>query len=576
MRSRIVFAILCAGLLFMKCVNATGGSTETSSKVASMLYNPGGTPAVSAKVYFRHHDNDPRPGFDSGVVDSTATDANGNYSVTLDPGTYTIEASGDSGLAYMDSVTVINDSTVRPDPDTLKPAGTIRGVVRLEEGGDPTTIFILFMGTRTFTWPDDTFGNFSSGAMAEGDYRVKILTTTPNYEVMDTSFMITAGIDSVLPQPIVMKYTGIPVPKELRIEYDTMKQIVTLVWNTPTTGRLVQSFTVYRKHSDSASFVNIKAGLVDTIYSDSTGVQDQTYEYRVAVVDTFTMEGVKSAGVNVTVLSGYVVVKTIDSINGTRVRPAGLFIYNGHLFVADSWAKEIIEMDLDGNFIKSTSLLNSPNDLVIDIKGNYWVAEFSSNQVQRFDSNWILQQTWSGFQNQAGDTTTAVTEPLRMTIDSNDNIYILYNSADFSVIEIDSQGIAINKWYIGGSNSNNISILKNHQLATSGGGSNVLTIYDSTGTFLRSVQLGIPLGTSDGIIENMAVDSEDYLYFNIGHYFSNPPPSRLYKFDTNGNLTARWNCGSNFQAGDMVISSSGDIFLGALFPGRIEIYSQRE
>ncbi|MBN2188062.1 MAG: carboxypeptidase regulatory-like domain-containing protein, partial [Chitinispirillaceae bacterium] len=163
MRNGIVFAILCVGLLFMECANSTGGSTETSSKIASMLYNPGGSPAASAKVYFRHHDNDPRPGFDSGVVDSTTTDANGNYSVTLDPGTYTIEASGDSGLAYMDSVTVINDSTVRPDPDTLKPAGTIRGVVRFEEGGDPTTIFILFMGTRTFTWPDDTFGNFSSG-----------------------------------------------------------------------------------------------------------------------------------------------------------------------------------------------------------------------------------------------------------------------------------------------------------------------------------------------------------------------------------------------------------------------------
>lgn len=362
----VAVLVPCAALL--RCgANPNSGGTETGdSKIASMLFNPGGSPAVSAKVCFRHHDNDPRPGHDSGVVDSTYTDANGNFTITLDPGTYTIEASGDSGLAFQDSITAIKGDTVHLHPDTLKPAGTIRGVVQLQPGDDPRTVFILFMGTRTFTWPDDSLGNFTSGTMAGSRYRVRILTTTPNYDMMDTSFTITAGVDAALPDTLRLHYTGIPVPTGLRIVYDTLKQIVTLIWNKPVNGRAVQSYTIYRKRSDSATFVNIKGGVTDTTYSDSTGVQDQMYEYRVAVVDTQNTTGVMSAGVNAEIMGIFFVSDSI--VKGGAVGVDGNFGQfgrgvldsTGNFYITDNTNKWLQKLDSTGNFIFKITTLSVP------------------------------------------------------------------------------------------------------------------------------------------------------------------------------------------------------------------------
>jgi hypothetical protein len=176
-----------------------GNSSQTGNPaVAAMLYNPGGSPAVHAKVRFCPHNYNPQPDSGVGTVDSTLTDANGNYIITLSAGsTYTITASSDSGMAYKDSITAIKGDTVRPDPDTLRPAGTIKGIVLLENGGDPTTVYILFMGTRTFTMPD-ALGNFTSDSMAGGTYRVRVLTTTQNYKTLDTTFSVIAGTQTML------------------------------------------------------------------------------------------------------------------------------------------------------------------------------------------------------------------------------------------------------------------------------------------------------------------------------------------------------------------------------------------
>ena len=86
--------------------------------------------------------------------------------------------------------------------------------------------------------------------LAEQGHRVRLLTTTPNYLVMDTSFTVTSGITTTLP-PIQLRYNGIPVPAGLHIQYDTMKQIVTLIWNKPTTGTKIKGYTVFRGNADS-------------------------------------------------------------------------------------------------------------------------------------------------------------------------------------------------------------------------------------------------------------------------------------------------------------------------------------
>jgi len=391
---KLTLLVLCgstAFLLAVQCANPGSGTETGNGLVTAMLYNPGGSPAANADVRFCHHDNDPRPGHDSGVVGSTKTDANGNYTITLDPGPYTIEASGDSGLAYQDLITAVKGDTVRPNPDTLKPAGSIKGIVRLEEGGDPTTVFILFMGTRTFTWPDDTSGSFTSDSMAAGTYRVRILTTTPNYKTLDTNLGVIAGAIDSLPQPIVLKFIGIPTPKNVRIVYDTLKQIVNLSWDSANAS-LVSYYNVYRRNVTADSTpVKINASPVRAAsYSDSTGTQDVTYEYQVAAVNASASEGTKSAAVSVEIV-GMFVIKRIIGQPGTGVGqyqgPSAVAVSkDGKVFISDIFGNKVLIFDTLGNFLKQDTGFRRPIGIELKNNNSYFVLEDQPRKVRLIDS----------------------------------------------------------------------------------------------------------------------------------------------------------------------------------------------
>jgi hypothetical protein len=433
--------------LIVQCVNMGTGTQTGNPNVTAMLYNPDGSPAAQAKVCFYRHGDDPR---NSHVVDSTYTDNNGNYKKDLDTGTYNILATLDANATFQDSIVVAEHDTARPPADTLRSLGSISGKIELQGADDPRTVFILFLGSNTFTRPTDLLGNFTATNMAKGRYQVTLLTTLDNYEVMDTSFVITAGRDSVIPQPIVMKYTGIPVPKGLRIEYDTMKQIVTLCWNTPTTGRPISSYNVYRRNVDSNTVlaqINTSP-VMDTNFTDSTGVQDMTYEYQVAVVDTSASEGVKSAAVQVTVVSAFQFIKNFGTAGSGTGQSIGLA------------------------------------DIAVDAQGNYWTVDYNQNKVMRFDSTGSFISEWvaTGF-------TIGLHDPVGMDIDSQKNIYLSgwngssvqkYDSSGNLLLRIDSSGILIF----------DVSVDENGYIyfsfANSGGTANYISKYYPDGTFNKS------------------------------------------------------------------------------------------
>jgi hypothetical protein len=361
----LLLAIVVAAL---HCgINPNDGTGSSTESITAMLYNPDGSLAVSAKVCFYRHHDDPR---NNHAVDSTYTDNNGNYKKDLDTGTYNILATLDTNATFQDSVIVTEGDTTRPPPDTLRSLGSISGKIELLGTDDPRTVFILFMGSNTFTRPTDLAGNFTATNMAKGKYPVSLLTTLDDYAVMDTSFVITAGLDSVIPQPIVMTYTGIPVPKGLRIEYDTMMQIVTLYWNTPTTGRPLSGYNIYRKHQDSA-LVLLRADWTDTTYNDSTGMQDQTYEYRVAVVDTQNTTGVMSSGISVTVVSAFTIVDSIANGSGTNDGQFGYLVHaamdsSEYFYIVDTKNKWLQKIDSAGQFIFKFVSLQYPRGITID------------------------------------------------------------------------------------------------------------------------------------------------------------------------------------------------------------------
>jgi hypothetical protein len=399
----ILASVACAALALMSCshpTQSTGNGSGVGNGVAAMLYNPGGSPAAHAKVRFYPIHYNPRTGNLTktivAAVDSTTTDAKGNYTAKLDTGTYNVLAAGDSGVVYQDSITVIKDSTVHPPADTLGAPGSIKGVVRLQPGDDARTVFIIFMGTNILSMPDDAIGNFTVANIAEGTYRVRILTTLDAYVPKDTVLSVAAGRVDTLTHDIVLQYTGIPVPSGLKISYDTLKQIVALSWNKPTTGRKVAGYNIYRKRSDSTSFVSIKSGITDTVYSDSTGTQDQTYEYRVAAVDTNGTEGVKNAGPSVKIQPAYGFVRRFAYPDSTGTTPYHIETDKyGNIFILQNYTGlKTRALKFDSNFVQDVGwggkIYDGATDVAIDSLNRILIINLTKSQIDVYSADGTL------------------------------------------------------------------------------------------------------------------------------------------------------------------------------------------
>ena len=425
----LVAAILLVltSLIFLHCTKNIAGGTEVGNpSVSAMLYEPDGTPAKNATVYFYRFGTDPRTGLAAAVF-STTTNANGNYTALLDSGVYNILASKNNTATFQDSIKVFNDSTIRPPSDTLKAYGSISGKVLLQGTDDPRTVFVLFMGTNLFTMVQDSLGNFTAPGMAKGKYKVRLLSILDDYKPMDTSFVIKAGVDSVIPEPIRLQFTGIPVPQELRIQYDTLKQIVTLMWSK-TDSALVKSYNVYRRNIDSNTVaVRINASPVaDTVYRDSTGVQAQTYEYSIAAVNKNGTEGTKSASAVVKIVSAFEFLKTIPLGGNDPFR--FVLSKDSLLFVAFRTDKIIKVYNQNGDSIRAfgQGQFNQPYGIALDSKGNIFVAD-PVGKIIKFTKNGTKQADW------------LFDSPTDVAVDQNDKIYMLYANSQ-RIARLDSLG----------------------------------------------------------------------------------------------------------------------------------------
>lgn len=373
--------------------DVTGGGTNTgNATVTAMLRNPGGTPAVGARIWFVPVGDSPRPQLNKvlAAVDSTIADSDGNYEVLLDSGVYNMLAEGDSGVAYRDSILVPWQAVVRPPDDTLTAAGSIRGVVRLQPGDDSRTVFILFMGTRTWVTPVDSIGNFYVPNLAQGTYRVTIITTLSNYAAMDTVLCVVAGRDSVLPDTLRPAFTGIAAPSGLVLSYDQSMQIVSLIWEQSDTS-LVSGYNVYRRNVDSG-FVRLNgAPLSDTTYTDSTAQQDQNYTYQIKAVDKSGDEGPFSLGVSVIVSAAYVLSgetdfsATIDGVHRAVVRDDGTILI---ICGVGSRTPGLFVGDTAGQILRpfQTSTLGRPEDVGIDRTGTVYVTDYADSSLKVFSA----------------------------------------------------------------------------------------------------------------------------------------------------------------------------------------------
>ncbi len=313
-------AILAAAMIIVRCGNVI--HTGNPSTISGILYSANGVPASHALVRFYPVNYNPQNGglaktgtlaaVSAVPILDTITDAAGRYSANLDSGSYNLLASSDTTQAYHDSIIIKAGDTLRL-ADTLRAPGSLQGVIRMQNGDDPRTVFIIFIGTGNVYVPQDSIGNFCIQNLAQGSYHVRFLSTLNTYNPKDTNLTVSAGKIDTLGRPIALQYTGIPVPTGLRIQYDTNMQVVTLTWNPSFSGSGVKGYQVYR---NNAAFDILPTAIngpivTDTMYRDSTGAQDSGYEYYVAVVDTQNSVGVMSQGVLATIRGRY---EIFDSI----------------------------------------------------------------------------------------------------------------------------------------------------------------------------------------------------------------------------------------------------------------------
>lgn len=429
-------------ILVIKCSDSptAGNSSQTPNSIIGKLYNPDGSPAANAKVLAIPSDHNPGPGPKAYIIDSTATNNNGEYSFdSLPTGYYNILGYRNNLSSYNDSNYIPGDTITNISPDTIQCPGSLHGVIKLQPGDNAKTIFVLVFGTYTWTIPSDTIGNFDLINMAEGTYHVRFLTTLDDYNPLDTNLTIRAGNDDTLSDTLIMPFKGIPIPTGLTLSYDTLMQIVTLTWNKCDTT-LVKGFNVYRKHSDS-DFVKINPALITgNTYSDSSVLQDESYEYKITAVDNGDNEGKKSEGVNVVAVSGFELVDSIIIGFGT---PPNLCT-----FEMDSAMNFLIPMG-DGGYGNFITVFNQSGDSIrafgeghfssdlklvrIDSKENAYCSAISRQRVVKFDPTGVFLLEWD-----------IPSYSDKMAIDNQDNIFIISHTYEHeALIKYDAEGTLI-------------------------------------------------------------------------------------------------------------------------------------
>jgi hypothetical protein len=373
---------LLTALALLSCAvdtpTSAGGSTETiNGHTVAMLYNPDGTPAAGATVRFVPEDleNGPAPvRARTGAVCSTTTDAHGHFRFDSVPGdVYNIFGELDGNVSFQASVPVAAGHA-EAEPDTLRAPGTLRGYIELSHGLDYKTVYALVPGS--FTYSDvDSSGAFALSGLAEGDYRMRFYTTMDDWEPVDTVLPVFAGVDSLWPDTIRMKYSGIPVPTGLRLEYDSMMLVVTVRWNRCDPA-LVSGYHVSRRHEDS-SYVQVNAApLTDTVFHDSGASLNQTYEYTVAALDVNANQGAHAERVRTTIVPAYKMVDTLSC------REFGVVDYLWLAVALDDWVGlatdtgvALFDSDLELRSSFSVPSLD-PRDCnaEFDVDGRLWVG----------------------------------------------------------------------------------------------------------------------------------------------------------------------------------------------------------
>jgi hypothetical protein len=525
-RTLTVLSSICAAIFLVSCGSkiAGNGSDIGNAAVAGILYNQQtGKVAANATVHIRKRTTlaDTSLAKTRWYTDTATvtTDANGKYAIdSIAPGTYVIECSdGNNNLAFIDSIVVTDPSVTKwLNNDTLRPAGAIKGVIRLSEGGDPRKVFVLAYGLDRMATVD-SLGNFMFKKLAQGTYTLRFLPSLDSYGVLDTAGIHVRASDTNNIGTINIPFSDIPTPTNVTATYDTLNGIAKVIWNHVTYGNLL-GYIVYRT-DPGATIPHVISGasaISDTFFFDtlfsygSSDTNTHVYKYQVKVqaknasigttysnpatvtavspakVRTF-ITLTASAAINDTLRAGDTVSLRLTYKNATRNSSKISWYINR----ADSLVKSKTVTGLSGaDTLKFTSTTIGKKNIyvtILDASGISWkdtlsltiindypVAHAGSDTSVNMNHAYTLHGTashklgsitkweWNinntGFRHTAsGDTT--ITTP---TVDTIGYPCVLRVTNDRGIISTDTLLLTVGKWeYVGNANfisSNNIFV----------------------------------------------------------------------------------------------------------------------
>lgn len=295
------FALALAGCMEDKLAGSTTTGNSGKGAIAGRVVDAGGNGVAGARVRVVPVDHNPGPGGSGGIADIVTTGADGGFLTdSLPDGSYNLFSDKGGSLAFRDSVPVQADAATDVGRDTLKAAGSVAGVVRLQPGHDSRTVFLILPGTTTFAVPEDSIGNFRLANLAEGTYRLRLLSTLDAYQPLDTAITVVSAASDAIPDTLRLPYrpvpTGeVPVIDDLSLSYDSTAMAATLRWQRRDPDA-VGSYHVYRRDQDSG-FVRLTVSPIpDTVFIDDwkSGIRPgRTYHYAVTALDPRGNEGRK-------------------------------------------------------------------------------------------------------------------------------------------------------------------------------------------------------------------------------------------------------------------------------------------
>lgn len=320
-RTGIVVSLFLMCLISCNTKQYAGNGTRLGNPaIVGTIYQPDGkSPAPDVMVHLRSknalvdistvgsiHDNDQSI--------AVVTNSEGKFVFTeIEIGSYMIECLDDNdNYAVYETVIVENyDTTISLPADTLKPAGAIAGHIRLPEGGELNKIYVLVFGVQKFAMVNNS-GNFFIDNLAEGTYSLRIISSLADYGVIDTPMISVVSGNNTDLGTIELPFTGTPLLKNISIDYDTLKNVVSLSWDQLDTSQILGvnvsrrteydlidslklSYCGYELISDNKIYTKLnKSPLREPFYHDSTAVQNRIYAYRLSVIRKDTTETVKS------------------------------------------------------------------------------------------------------------------------------------------------------------------------------------------------------------------------------------------------------------------------------------------